>query len=137
MELLRDDDAHVPDLCLVAAGDDGPAGHIFFSRARLSGGPDILALAPMAVLPEHQRSGVGSALIAESLRRTASTRFPLIVVLGHANYYPRFGFEAASPLGITDSFDVPPQAWMAFRLPAYTRDARGTVLYAEAFAGVS
>ena len=135
---LRDADAHVPELCLVAAADDGRvAGHIMFSRARLALGPQVLALAPMAVLPEHQRQGVGSALMEDSLRRAAETQFPLVVVVGHADYYPRFGFEPAGPLRIEAPFEVPPESWMAFRLPAYAPSARGALIYAEAFAGVT
>jgi putative acetyltransferase len=138
VELLRDDDVHVPELCLVATGDDGAvAGHLFFSRARIEHGPRILALAPMAVLPERQRSGAGSALVVEALRRAAETPFPLVVVVGHPDYYPRFGFEPAAPLGLIAPFEVPAEAWMAHRLPAYSADARGTVLYPEAFASVT
>ena len=97
----------------------------------------MLALAPMAVLPERQRQGAGSALISEALRRAAETSFPLIVVVGHADYYPRFGFESADALGITAPFEVPPEAWMAFRLPAYTPEAQGTVMYPDAFASAT
>ena len=138
VEALRDADAHVPELCLVAAADDGQiAGHIMFSRARLALGPQVLALAPMAVLPEHQRQGVGSALMEDALRRAAETPFPLVIVVGHADYYPRFGFEPAAPLGIEAPFEVPPESWMAFRLPHYAPSARGALIYAEAFADVT
>jgi putative acetyltransferase len=138
VDLLRDSDVHVPELCLVAAAGDGQlAGHIMFSRARLARGPQVLALAPMAVLPEHQRQGVGSALVEDALRRAAETSFPLVVVVGHADYYPRFGFEPAGALGIEAPFEVPPEAFMAYRLPAYTPTARGPLIYAEAFAEVS
>jgi putative acetyltransferase len=137
VEALRDSDAHVPELCLVAIHEGSVVGHIAFSRARLAFGPQVLALAPMAVLPEHQRQGVGSALISDALRRAAETHFPLVVVVGHAEYYPRFGFEPADALGITARFDVPPEAWMAYRLPAYTPEARGTVVYPDAFESVT
>jgi putative acetyltransferase len=137
VEALRDEDAHVPELCLVAIGQGEIAGHIFFCKARLQFGPQILALAPMAVLPEHQRQGAGGDLLAEALNRAEETDFPLIVVVGHADYYPGFGFELADPLGIRAPFDVPSEVWMAYRLPAYSPEARGTVLYPEAFARVT
>jgi putative acetyltransferase len=137
VEALRDSDVHVPELCLVAFLDGSVVGHIAFSRARLASGPQVLALAPMAVLPRHQRHGAGSALVSEALRRAAKTRFPLVVVVGHADYYPRFGFEPADALGITAPFEVPTEAWMAYRLPAYTPEARGTVLYPDAFASAT
>ncbi len=139
VDLLRESDAHMPELCLVATAPAGAVvGHIAFSRARLSSGPGVLALAPMAVAPEHQREGIGSALAVEGLRRAAETDFPLVVVLGHPEYYPQFGFEPAAALGIECPYDgIPPEAWMALPLPAYTPGARGTVIYAEAFASVS
>jgi putative acetyltransferase len=137
VEALRDEDAHVPELCLVAIGQGEIAGHIFFSKAHLQHGPQILALAPMAVLPEHQRKGAGGALLAEALNRAEETEFPLIVVVGHADYYPGFGFEPAVPLGLKAPFDVPEEAWMAYRLPAYSPEAQGTVVYPDAFAAVT
>jgi putative acetyltransferase len=137
VDALRDSDAHVPELCMVAFLDGAVVGHIAFSRARLESGPQVLALAPMAVVPTHQRHGAGTALVTEALRRAAKTRFPLVVLVGHADYYPRFGFEPAEPLGIKAPFEVPAEAWMAYKLPAYTPEARGTVIYPDAFASVA
>ncbi len=137
VDALRDSDVHVPELCMVAYLDGSVVGHVAFSRARLEAGPQVLALAPMAVVPGHQRHGAGSALLTEALRRAAKTRFPLVVVVGHAEYYPRFGFESAEALGIKAPFDVPTEAWMAYKLPAYTPEARGTVIYPDAFASVT
>jgi putative acetyltransferase len=134
VEALRADGAHVPELCLVALRADAVVGHIMFSRAELDSRHPVLALAPMGVLPEHQRRGAGSALVAEGLRRAADTDFPLVIVVGHPGYYPRFGFEPAGPLGLEAPFELPAEAWMAYRLPAYTSHARGTVVYPEAFA---
>ena len=137
MDALRDSDAHVQELCLVAMLDGSVVGHVAFSRARLVDGPQVLALAPMAVRPDHQRRGAGTALLSEALKRAATTHFPLIVVVGHADYYPRFGFEPADALGIKAPFGVPPEAWMAYRLPAYTPELRGTVTYPDAFGSVT
>ena len=133
VEALRAGDAHVPELCLVALDGDTLAGHIAFSRAHLDSGHPVLALAPVGVLPERQGQGAGSALVREGLGRAAQTQFGLVVVLGHAAYYPRFGFEPARDLGIEAPFPVPAEAWMAHRLPAYRADVRGTVVYPPAF----
>ena len=130
---LRAEGALVTDLCLVATEGNAVIGHIAYSRAALDSGHEILVLAPMGVLVDHQRSGVGVQLIGQSMRKAALTDFPLVSVLGHPGYYPRFGFEPARPLGIEPPFDVPDEAWMARRLPRYTDEARGTVRYADAF----
>ena len=138
VDALRAERAHVPELCLVAVeGDDVVVGHVFFSRARLESGHEALALAPMAVLPERQNAGVGSRLVEASLHAARATAFPLVVVLGHPAYYPRFGFAPAAELGVRAPWDVPPEAWMAYRLPAYEREARGLVTYARAFDAVT
>ena len=133
VEALRASEDHVPELCLVAVRDGAVVAHIAFSRAQLGSEHPVLALGPMAVHPEHQRQGFGSALVSEGLRRAAETDFLMVVVVGHSTYYPRFGFEPAEPLGITAPFELPAEAWMVFRLPAYRRDARGSVAYAAAF----
>jgi putative acetyltransferase len=133
---LRADGDLVPELCLVAVEDGEVVGHVAHSRVRLESGHEVLSLAPMGVLPGRQRSGIGSALVRESLERAAATHFPLVVVLGHPEYYPRFGFEPAAPLGLIDPYGAPPEAWMAQRLPGYVPEARGRVAYPEAFARV-
>jgi putative acetyltransferase len=133
VEALRASGAHVPELCLVALRGGVVVGHVTFSQAHLDSGHPVLALAPMAVLPGYQRQGFGSALVSEGLRRAAETAFLMVVLVGHPTFYPRFGFEPAEPLGIDAPFEVPSEAWMAYRLPAYRREARGTVVYPAAF----
>lgn len=137
VDALRDGGDVVPELCLVAEDEGEVVGHICFSRALLVGGeaagPEILALAPMAVLPERQSRGIGALLLQEALRRAEQTAYPLVVVLGHADYYPRFGFDPASAYGVAAPFEVPDEAWMAYTLPAYEPGTRGTVRYAAPF----
>ena len=137
VDLLRDAGDLELELTLVAVEGEQVVGHIAYSRARLASGHEVLALAPMAVRPERQRRGIGDALVRESLHRAQATRFPLVVVLGHAAYYPRFGFGPAADLGIEAPFDVPPESWMALQLPAYEPGARGVVGYAAAFSSVT
>jgi putative acetyltransferase len=133
VDALRQAGAHVPELCLVALDSGEVIGHIFFSEAALESGDVVLALAPMAVLPELQRAGTGSALVREALRLAAGTGFPLVVVVGHPEYYPRFGFERADGYGIRAPWEVPPEALMVHPLPAYRPEARGLVRYAKPF----
>ena len=137
VDALRADGAHVPELCLVAVDGEEVVGHIFFSRARLASGHEVLALAPMAVLPERQRDGIGSRLVESALGRAQATGFPLVVVLGHPGFYPRFGFEPAARHGVEAPWEVPPEAWMVHPLPAYDPEARGLVTYARAFDAVT
>jgi putative acetyltransferase len=133
VDALRAAEAQVPELCLVALDNGGLVGHIFFTRALLSSGDEVLALAPMAVLPGRQREGVGSRLVEESMRLASETDFPLVIVLGHPEYYPRFGFEPGAKHGVECPWTVPPEAWMAYRLPAHRPGARGLVTFPPAF----
>jgi putative acetyltransferase len=137
VDALREEGATVPDLCLVAVDGDDVVGHIVYSRARLESGDDVLALAPVAVLPDVQGRRIGSRLVEETLRRAEETAFPLVVVLGHAEYYPRFGFEPAAGYGVVAPWPVPPEAWMVRPLPGYAPSARGLVTYARAFDAVT
>ena len=135
IEALRRASDHVPDLCLVADVGDRVVGHVFFSRARLEpGGEGVLALAPMAVRPDLQGRGVGSALVREALRRAVATDFACVVVLGHASYYPRFGFVPGATIGVRAPFDAPAEAWMA--RPLGDAQPRGVVAYPPAFAAL-
>lgn len=131
--LRRDPDAFVPELSLVAEEGGAVVGHLLISRARLDTGPVILSLAPMAVLPSHQRRGIGDALVREGLVRAAATEHPLVCVLGHPAYYPRFGFVPARARGIETPYESPDDAWMIFPLPRWHDGVRGTIVYPPAF----
>lgn len=90
-------------LSLVAELDGRIVGHIAFSPVTVTEdrrSVDGVGLAPMAVLPAHQRTGIGGRLVAEGLRRLREAGHPFCVVLGHADYYPRHGFVRASAFGI-------------------------------------
>lgn len=135
VEGLRASGDALPELCLVAEAGGELVGHLCMSRAALDpGGEPLLALAPMAVAPDHQNRGIGSELVREALARAEGTDLPLVVVLGHPDFYPRFGFDPASAYGIECPYPTPPEAWMAYTLPAYAPGTRGTVRYAEPFA---
>jgi putative acetyltransferase len=101
VDALRGDDAWA--LSLVAEVDGELVGHLLFSR-----GDRAITLGPLAVLPSHQRSGVGAALMTTGLERV---REP-IVLLGHVDYYRRFGFRPAAPEGIRNQWGIEDPAWM-------------------------
>lgn len=128
-----------PIVSLVADDAGSVAGHIMFSPVTLSGHADlkIMGLAPMAVAPEMQRLGVGSALVRAGLDRCRDLGFDAVVVLGHAEYYPRFGFVPASRFGIASEYNVPDDVFMAMELvPGALQGKAGTARYHPAFADV-
>ena len=103
-------------LSLVALQDEKITGHILFSPVPIEGSFGILkgmGLAPMAVLPEFQRKGVGSELVKAGIEILKKSKSPFTIVLGHPEYYPRFGFERASLYGIKSQWEgVPDHAFM-------------------------
>jgi putative acetyltransferase len=135
VDALRGTAAWLPELSLVAEDDAGVVGHVLFSVVQVEGGPELLSLGPMAVVPERQRTGVGTALIDRGLEDARRTECPLVVVLGHPEYYPRFGFAPAREYGIDTPYEAPDEAWMALPLPAYHERVRGMVRYPPAWGG--
>lgn len=101
VDALRDDPAWA--LSLVAEVEGAIVGHLVFSR-----GDRAMTLGPLAVAPEHQRSGVGAALMDAGLERVDEP----VVLLGHVDYYTRFGFRPAGPEGITNQWGIEDPAWM-------------------------
>ena len=123
---------------LVAVRDDRIVGHILFSPVVLeseSGDRNGMGLGPMAVLPSLQRQGIGSRLVVEGLDRLRSAGCPFVVVLGHHEYYPRFGFEPASRYGVRCQWeDVPDEAFMIMVTEEGAIPAEGGVIrYREEF----
>lgn len=128
-----------PLVSLIAEDDGGIVGHIMFSPVSLSGHPAlrIMGLAPMAVAPEHQRKGIGSALVRAGLEECKQLGFGAVVVLGHPAYYPRFGFSPSARFGIGCEYDVPEEVFMVVELQAgFLRGASGKVAYHAAFSNV-
>ena len=117
----------------MATDDDTIVGHVMLSHAHVGEHP-ALGLGPIGVDPARQQQGIGSALMHEAIERASRTEYPLIALLGHPTYYPRFGFRPAeTTFGITTHYEAPPEAWMALALPAYAPDVRGAFRYAPAF----
>jgi putative acetyltransferase len=126
-----------PYVGLVAVEDAGVVGHIAFSPASLycyNATYPIMALGPMAVRPDRQRRGIGSALVREGLMACRGLGHLVIVVVGHPGFYPRFGFAPARPMGVMCEYPVPDEAFMLAELaPGALRGRRGVVQYAPAF----
>jgi putative acetyltransferase len=128
-----------PIVSLVAEDRKAIIGHILFSPVALTPHPDvqIMGLAPMAVVPARQRCGIGSALVQEGLAQCRRLGFAAVIVLGHAEYYPRFGFRPASQFGLSSQYDVPDEVFMALELDKdILRGRSGRIRYHAAFASV-
>lgn len=124
---------------LVAEVDGTVVGHIVFTPVTLARHPRLrmMGLAPMAVAPTHQRQGIGSALVRSGLERCGESGFGAVVVLGHPDFYPRFGFRPGVSFGLACEYDAPSEAFMAMELQLnYLVGASGTVSYHAAFADV-
>ena len=135
VEKLRNRD--VVTLSLVAVQDEQIVGHILFSPVTVESDCsnfEAIALAPMAVLPEYQHQGVGSQLVQFGLKECRNLGHEVVVVLGHSDYYPRFGFVPARPKGIDCEFEVPDEAWMVLELREGALAGRkGTVKFQPEF----
>lgn len=129
---LRADSAFMPELSLVAEVEGTVVGHILFTRAQV-GDATVLALAPLSVLPAHQRQGIGRALIEAGHARARELGDGYSVVLGSEAYYPRFGYRPADEMGIRPPFDVPRENFMALRLRDDAPTVQGVLRYARAF----
>ncbi|MGK4578700.1 GNAT family N-acetyltransferase [Kitasatospora sp. HPMI-4] len=133
VDALRADPCWIDGLSVVSTEDDGtPVGHALLTRCHIGDSP-ALCLAPVAVLPEHQRTGAGSAAIRAALKAAKEIGEHHVVVLGHPEYYPRFGFTRASTHGIGLTIDVPDEALMALTLDEAHPLPGGTVRYAAPF----
>jgi putative acetyltransferase len=133
VEAIRKSDRYVPDLSLVAEDAGEIVGHVILSYVDLAG-RRVLELGPMGVLPDRQRQGIGSALVRGALRGADDRREPLLLVLGHPWFYPRFGFRPASQMGIEAPVPVPDDVFMAIQLHAYDPALRGRVVFPPWFA---
>lgn len=129
---LRESPNYIPELSLVAEYNGKIIGHIMFTRAKVDDS-DVLALAPLSVLPEYQRKGVGTALIGEGHRIEKEMGYGYSVVLGSEKYYPKTGYVPADTFGILPPFDVPRENFMAYKLNESSHMTSGTIMYAKEF----
>ena len=130
---------NVSMVSLVAEVEGVVVGHILFSPVSLIEHKDLdlAGLAPMAVVPDHQRKGIGSGLVRQGLARCKDLGFCAVVVVGHPEYYPRFGFAPASRYSLRSEYDVPDEVFMVAELEyGALNGVSGLVRYDDAFAGV-
>ncbi len=135
-----------PAISLLAEDSQTVVGHIMFSPVVLPGYPElrIMGLAPMAVLPQHQRRGIGSALVRAGLAECRKLGFGAVVVLGHPDYYPRFGFSPASRFGISCEYRSAGRGvhagragtWISAALPARLNTMQHSATYSSASEGL-
>ena len=129
---LRKSKSFIPELSLVAVEDEKIVGHILFTKAKIENNT-VLALAPLSVLPEYQRQGIGTALIKEGHRIAKKLGYEYSVVLGSENYYPKTGYLPADTFGIKPPFDVSRKNFMAYKLNDNKLHIQGIIKYAKEF----
>lgn len=129
---LRKGEAFIPDLSLVAETEGKVVGHIMFTKAKV-GDDIVLALAPLSVLPEYQRKGIGMSLIKAGHSIADKLGFEYSVVLGSEKYYPKAGYIPADNFGIKPPFDVLRENFMACKIKEDAADICGVIKYAKEF----
>ncbi len=128
-------------ISLVAVEGTTIVGHILFTPVSLESparAPRSLGLGPMAVSPELQRQGIGSRLVEAGLEACRSLGYEAVVVIGHPEFYPRFGFRPGNAFGLRSQFDVPDNVFMVTELtPGALARVGGLVRYVPQFGGGS
>lgn len=129
---LRTSSAFIPELSLVAEENGKIIGHIMFTKLQI-GTETILALAPLSVLPQNQKQGIGTALVMAGHHIAKKLGYHYSVVLGSEKYYPRFGYLPAETFNIRPPFEVPNENFMALKLQKDAPVVSGIVKYADEF----
>ena len=130
-------DSGISFISLVAVEGEEIVGHILFTAVELIGddsGLKIIGLAPMAVLPKFQKKGIGSQLVKTGIEHCSNQGYDAVVVLGHPEYFPKFGFVPSVKYGIKSEYDAPDEAFMVFELKKNSlKDKSGIIKYHTAF----
>ncbi|WP_375478842.1 GNAT family N-acetyltransferase [uncultured Nostoc sp.] len=135
VEKIRYSDRYISELSLIAEVENVVVGHILFSYLNLVGEEtlQVLGLAPLAVYPQFQTQGIGSALIKAGLEIAEVKKEAIVIVLGHPQFYTRFGFQLSVVYEIESPFPVPEEFFMVKALQNYQKQYKGKVVYPDAF----
>lgn len=137
VERLREADAYVPALSLLAEIGGQAVGHVLLTKAYIRDNRSsvaTLALAPLSVVPEFQRQGVGKHLVHSAHELAAALGFETILLVGISSYYPQFGYERLSHYPIALPFNAPDENCLILKLrPGALDGVAGRVQYAEAW----
>lgn len=129
---LRKSNSFIPELSLVAVDENKIIGYVLFTKIKIGDNTE-LALAPLAVLPEYQRKGIGTRLVKEGHKIAKQLNYNYSIVLGSNKYYPRLGYIPASRYNIKAPFDVEDDYFMAIKLNENAKTINGIVEYDKAF----
>jgi len=140
VERLRNSSGFIPELSLVALTGGRVVGHVMFSMISIES-PALsvpsLGLAPIAVLPDYQKRGIGSQLVRKGIYEARRLGHKIVIIVGHPAYYPRFGFTPAAEKGLNVPLDVPDEAFMVLELvPGALNGVNGTVKHPPDFEDV-
>lgn len=135
---VRASDGYIADLSMVAEETGQIRGHVLFSKAVIKKDGkeiDVIVLAPIGVHPDHQKTGIGGLLIEEGLYRVREKGYGLVLLIGHPDYYPKFGFEPARPYGLElTQFNVPDEVFMVCEVQSGSlNQIKGELIYPPAF----
>ncbi|MEH6938004.1 N-acetyltransferase [Bacillus sp. JJ664] len=134
---IRRSDAFIPALSLVAEKNQEIVGHVLLSKITIVNDENIvnsLALAPVSVDPKYQKKGIGHKLISNVLKKAVDLGYESVIVLGHKDYYPKFGFKPAHLWNINAPFEVPSDVFMILELTESALEkVQGVVVYSKAF----
>ena len=139
IDAIRASDRYVPELSLVAVSQGQTLGHVISSYVDVEpGARRVLQVGPLAVLPSHQRQGIGSALMEETIRIADARGEPLLLIEGNPRYYERFGFSRADAVGIEPPPEAHgPQYFMIRPLATYDTAFRGDAIYPPETFGIA
>ncbi|MGO4501162.1 GNAT family N-acetyltransferase [Paenibacillus sp. 2RAB27] len=139
IERIRLSEGFIPELSLVADENDEIVGHALFSKAQIveeGNRHDVTVLAPIAVLPSNQKTGIGGKLIQEGLKRCEALGYDFVFLIGHPTYYPKFGFKPARKYGFElKQFNVPDDVFMVFEFTEgkVKTTIKGELMYPKSF----